>query len=172
MTKFLTKAVLAASVALLATPALAAPAGNSNFDAKAKIVKPVTLTKVTDLDFGSTTMRPTLTSATVTVGDATGSVAVCSNTTMLTCSGGFPASFNLSSGVQGQTVQISFDTPPTSLLHSNGTSTVAFALDAVENVVLDATGAGKFNVGGTITVVSATADGEYSANVKIVANYL
>jgi hypothetical protein len=132
----------------------------------------VTLTKVTDLDFGSTTMRPTLTSATVTVGDATGSVAVCSNTTMLTCSGGFPASFTLSSGVQGQTVQISFDTPPTSLLHSNGTNTVAFALDAVENVVLDPTGAGKFNVGGTITVVSATADGEYSANVKIVANYL
>jgi len=171
MTKFLTKSVLAATVALLATPALAAPAGISDFDAKAKIVKPVTLTKVTDLDFGTTTMNPALVSATVTVSDVTGSTAVCSSTD-LTCSGGFPASFTLSSGVQGQTVLISFDNPPTTLLHSNGTNTVGFSLDAVENVRLDSTGAGKFNVGGTITVVAATADGDYSANVDIVANYL
>ncbi len=171
MTKLLTKSVLAATLALLATPALAAPADTSNFDAKAKIVKPVTLAKVTDLDFGTTTMNPTLTSATVTVSDLTGSTAVCSST-QLTCSGGFPASFTLSSGVAGQTVQISFDTPPTSLLHTNGTNTVDFSLDAVEDVVLDTTGAGKFNIGGTITVVAATADGDYLANVNIVANYL
>lgn len=171
MTKYLTKSVLAATVAFLATPALAAPAGTSDFDAKAKIVKPVTLAKVTDLDFGTTTMNPALTSATVTVGDTTGDTAVCSST-QLTCSGGFPASFTLSSGVAGQTVQISFDTPPTTLLHSNLTDTVAFSLDAVEDVLLDSTGAGEFNVGGTITVVAATRDGDYSANVDIVANYL
>ncbi len=172
MTKFLTKAALAATVVLLATPALAAPAGISEFDARATIVKPVTLTKVTDLDFGTTTMNPTLTSATVTVGDVTGNTAVCSST-QLTCSGGFPASFTLSSGVQGQTVQISFDNPPATLLHTTlvGQS-VPFSLDAVEDVLLDATGAGSFNVGGTITVASTTADGDYMATVNIVANYL
>ncbi|MBA3729907.1 MAG: DUF4402 domain-containing protein [Sphingomonas sp.] len=151
---------------------MAAPAGNSNFDAKAKIVKPVTLTKLTDLDFGTTTMNPALTSATVTVGDASGAVAVCSST-QLTCSGGFPASFNLSSGVQGQTVQISFNTPPTKLDHTTLTGkSVLFSLDAVENVLLDAAGAGSFRIGGTITVDSNTADGDYKANVNIVANYL
>jgi hypothetical protein len=170
MTKYLTKSVLAATVALLSTPALAAPAGTSDFDAKAKIVKPVTLAKVTDLDFGTTTMRPTLTSATVTVGDATGDTAVCSSA-MLTCSGGFPASFTLSSGVQGQTVQISFDDAPTVLTHTDGSNTVAFALDPVEDIVLDADGAGTFNIGGEITVVSGTADGDYKATVNIVANY-
>jgi hypothetical protein len=172
MTKFLTKSVLAATVAFLATPALAAPAGTSEFDAKAKIVKPVTLTKLADLDFGTTTMRPTLTSATVTVGDATGDTAQCSDTTMLTCSGGFPASFTLSSGVQGQTVQISFDDPPSQLDHTSlpGKS-VAFSLNPVEDVVLDPDGAGTFNIGGQITVASGTADGDYKATVNIVANY-
>ncbi len=171
MTKFLTKAALAATVLVFASPVLAAQAGKGDFKAKTKIVKPVTLTKVTDLDFGTTTMNPTLTTATVTVADGTGATAVCSSA-QLTCSGGFPASFTLSSGVQGQTVLISFDNPPTTLLHTNGTNTVGFSLDAVENVLLDSTGAGKFNVGGTITVVSATADGDYNATVNIVANYL
>lgn len=172
MTKFLTKAALAATVALFATPVLAAQAGKSNFDAKAKIVKPVTLTKVTDLDFGTTTMNPALTSATVTVSDATGATAVCSSTD-LSCTGGFPASFTLTSGVQGQTVLITFDTPPTKLDHTTLTGkSVPFSLDAVENVLLDSNGAGKFNVGGTITVTSATADGDYKALVNIVANYL
>jgi len=176
MTKFLTKAALAATVAtgLFAAPALAAPAGNGNFDANAKIVKPVTLVNNTALDFGTTTMRPTLTSATVTVGDASGDVAVCSNVTMLTCSGGFPASFSLSSGVAGQTVQISFDSPPAFLdnLDLSGNQ-VAFALNnAVENVLLDSLGAGSFRIGGQITVVAATADGAYSAKVNVVANYL
>jgi len=172
MTKFLTKAALAATVALFATPALAAPAGTSEFDAKAKIVKPVTLTKVTDLDFGTTTMNPALTSATVTVGDTTGDVAVCSSTD-LSCSGGFPASFTLSSGVQGQTVQISFDDAPTQLDHTTiPGSSVPFSLNAVEDVLLDSVGAGSFNVGGTITVDSGTDDGDYKATVNIVANYL
>lgn len=175
MTKFLTKAALAATVAgtLFATPALAAPADTADFLAKAVIVKPVTMTKVTDLDFGTTVMNPTLTSATVTVGDADASVAVCSSTTMLTCSGGFPASFNLTAGVAGQTVQITFDTPPTQLDHATIMgSSVPFALDAVEDVLLDSTGAGSFNVGGTITVAAGTDDGAYEATVDVVANYL
>ena len=175
MTKFLTKAALAATVAtgLFAAPAFAAPAGNSSFKANAKIVKPVTMTKATDLDFGTTTMRPTLTSATVTVGDTTGDLAVCSDNVMLTCSGGFPASFNLTSGVALQTVLISFDTPPTKLTNLDGLGgTVDFALNPVENVVLNSSGAGSFNVGGEITVVAGTDDGLYSATVNVVANYL
>lgn len=174
MTKFLTKAALAATVAtgLFAAPAMAASAGTGSFKANAVIVKPVTITKNDDLDFGSTTMNPTLTTATVTVADTAASVAVCSNVVMLTCSGGKPAKFTLSSGLAGQTVQISYVAPPTKLLHTNGTNTVDIALDGIENVLLDSAGGATFNVGGTITVAAATVDGAYSATVNIVANYL
>jgi len=174
MTKFLTKAALAATVAtgLFAAPAMAAPAGNSSFKANAKIVKPVTMAKVTDLDFGTTVMNSSLTSATVTVGNATGSTAVCSSA-QLTCSGGFPASFNLTSGVGGQTIQISFPGAPVTLDHASivGAS-VPFSVAAVSDVLLNASGAGSFNVGGQITVSSSTADGLYSATVNVEANYL
>jgi hypothetical protein len=172
--KTMFKAALAATLAtgLFAAPAFAASAGTSTFGAKAVIVKPVTITKVKDLDFGTTVMNSSLTSAKVTVGDATGSVAVCSDTAMLTCSGGFPASFNLTAGVRLQTVQISFDVPPTQLNHTTITgASVPFALDAVENVTLDTNGEGSFNVGGEITVASSTADGTYTGTVNIVANY-
>jgi hypothetical protein len=173
--KTLFKAAVAATVAtgLFAAPAFAASAGTSSFKANAVIVKPVTMTKVTNLNFGTTTMNPTLVSATVTVGDATSDVAVCSST-QLTCSGGFPASFNLTSGVAGQTVQISFDAPPTVLTHTlDPSKTVDFALNnPVEAITLNSSGAGSFNVGGEITVVAATADGTYSAVVNVVANYL
>ncbi len=173
MTNLLTKAALAATVAtgLFAAPAMAAPADTETFTARAVIVKPVTMTNGTDLDFGTTTMNPSLTSATVTVADSTGSVAVCSSA-QLTCSGGAPAAFTLTGGVAGQTITISYDTPPTVLTHTDLVSTVAFSLDAVEDVLLNSSGAGSFNVGGTITVVAATVDGSYSADVDVVANYL
>ena len=56
--------------------------------------------------------------------------------------------------------------------HATGTNTVAFALNAIANVTLNASGAGEFSVGGKITVTTATVDGDYSATVNVVANYL
>lgn len=172
MTKFLNRAALAATVAtgLFAVPALAAPADTETFTARAVIVKPVTMINLTDLDFGTTTMNPSLTSATVSVSSA-GGVAVCSST-QLTCSGGSRADFTLSGGVAGQTISVSYSAPPSVLTHTNTTDTVGFSLDAVSDVLLDSNGEGTFAVGGTITVVAATVDGAYSANVDVVANYL
>jgi hypothetical protein len=175
MTKFLTKAAVAATVAgtMFASPALAAPAGTGQFDAKAKIVKAVTLTKGVDLDFGTTVMNASLVSAKVTVGDAATSVAVCSSA-QLSCQGGFPATFTVTGGSANQSLAISFDTPPTKLDHiSLPGASVAFSLNnPVETVVLDNAGAGDFRVGGEITVVAATKDGEYKATVNVNANYL
>ena len=171
--KILTKAALAATVAtgLFASPAFAAPADTESFTAKAKIIKPVTMTNLTDLDFGTVTMNPTLTSETVTVSDAPGSIAVCGSA-QLGCSGGAPANFTLTGGVAGQSIQVTYNTPPSVLTHTNGSSTVGFTLDAIESVPLDTTGAGTFSVGGTITVLASTVDGDYSADVDVVANYL
>ena len=173
MTKFLTKAALAATVAgtLFATPALAAPAGNANFIAKAKIVKPVTITNNTDLDFGTVTMNPSLVLATVAVANGLASVPVCSSA-QLTCLGGGSADFTLSSGVANQAITLSYNVPPTVLTHTNGSATVPFRLNTIANVTLDSFGAGAFSVGGEIDVVTATIDGEYRATVNVVANYL
>ena len=54
----------------------------------------------------------------------------------------------------------------------DSSKTVAFSLNAVEDVLLDSAGAGSFNIGGQITVTASTADGNYQANVNIEANYL
>jgi hypothetical protein len=173
--KTMIKAALAATVVtgLFASPALAASAGTGQFLGKAKIVKPVTLTWVDDLDFGTTTMLAALdnTGATVTVANTATATAQCSDTTKLTCAGGKPALFNLSSGVGGQTIQISYTNAPTVLTLVGGTATVGFQLAAVTDVQLAANGTGKFNVGGTITVKDTTVDGNYQATVNIVANY-
>ncbi len=175
MTKFLTKAVLAATVAFLATPALAfqatqTPAGEAEFTARAAIVKPVTLVNETDLDFGSTTMNPGLTTAKVSVSNTTGADAVCSAAT-LSCSGGDPAEFTVS-GPADQTVVITVDDAPTALTHTDTQSTVAFKANAVENVALGSTGIATFNIGGEITVESTTIAGEYTATIGVSANYL
>lgn len=164
MTKTFLKGALVATVAIAATPALANPA---NFNANATIVKPLVVTKVTDLNFGSTTMNPTLSSETVSVAAASGSVAVCGSV-QLTCSGGGEASFTVA-GVGTQTVGLSYGTPPTTL-SDGGTGTVAFALNAPASVALT-DGAGTFYVGGTITVVAATKPGSYTAPLTVTANY-
>jgi spore coat protein U-like protein len=174
MMKTLTKAALAATLAtaLFASPAFAAAAAaTAPFTAKATIVKPLTLKNLTDLDFGTTTMNPTLTSATVSVSSA-GGAAVCSNPTMLTCSGGKRADFTLT-GVAGQTVTISLPAPTGVLTHTNGTNTVSYSLDPVSNVTLDTTtGAGAFAIGGKITIAGTTLDGDYAADIDVDANYL
>jgi hypothetical protein len=172
MTKFLTKSVLAATVAFMATPALAlqaAPAGDTDFTARAAIVKPVTLVNETDLDFGSTIMNPGLTTAKVSVGNTTGNLAMCSATT-LSCSGGSPAGFTVS-GPADQTVVITVDDAPAELTHSNLTNKVAFKANTVANVPLGSTGIATFNIGGEITVQSTTIAGEYTATIGVSANY-
>lgn len=174
MTKFLTKAALAATVAtgLFAAPALAAPAGNADFTAKAKIVKPVTVTNVTPLDFGTVTMNTSIVSEVVTVGNGKTDTAVCGSL-QLTCSGASgSADFTLSGGVANQAVVLTYNAAPTVLTHTNLTNTVDFALNPIANVTLDGSGAGEFSVGGKITVKTATIDGDYSATVNVVANYL
>ena len=173
MTKFLTKAALAATVAtgLFAAPALAAPAGNADFTAKAKIVKPVTIANLTDLDFGTVTMNTSIVSEVVTVGNGETDVAVCGSA-QLTCAGGGSADFTLTGGVASQVVVLSTPTAPTFLTHTNGTNTVPFTVNSIANVTLNPSGAGKFSVGGKITVATATIDGDYSATVNVVANYL
>lgn len=169
MTKFLTKAALAATVAtgLFASPALAAD--TKTFTATARIVSPLTLTKNADLNFGTITKLPALTSSTVVVGRAGGGTTACGAN--LTCTAPSPANFSVTGSV-GQ--ELTVTTSALAVLTS-GTNTVNFAIDAPALVNLAPAGVGggtvSFDIGGMITVDSTTADGTYTGTVDVTVEY-
>lgn len=165
MTKTLFKAALAATAAtgLFASPAMAQSV--EPFTATATIVKPLELTKVSDLDFGTITMGSGLTSSDVVVTQS-GAGSTCGAN--LTCTAPTPGSFTIA-GVGLQGVDISY-TAPASLDDGAG-NTVAFTADAPASVTLLADGTGAFGFGGTITVDAATVDGVYSATFDVTAAY-
>ena len=174
MTKFLTKAALAATVAtgLFASPALAAD--TEAFTATARIVSPLTLTNVNDLNFGTITKLPGLPVAgqAVVVGRSGGSAATSCGANLL-CTTPTVASFNVSGSIgQGLTVTTS---AVTSLGRVGGGGSVAFAADAPGTVALAGPGVGagtaSFEIGGSITVSSATPDGSYTADVDVTVEY-
>ena len=169
--KTMFKAALAATVAtgLFASPALAANSATAPFTAKAKIVKPLTLTNAGDLDFGTITMGAALSSSNVVVGRS-GGTAITSCGTNLTCTAPTAASFNVT-GVALQTLNVTLG-PVTPLVNSgDNTKTVTFSADPDPTVSLDATGAGSFDIGGSITVLAATADGDYTGTVNVTVAY-
>jgi len=172
MTKFLTKAALAATIAtsLFAAPAIAANTATAPFTAKAVILKPLTLVNTGDLDFGTITMGAALTSSNVVVG-RTGGVAVSSCGTNLLCSAPTAATFDVT-GVALQQLNVTVASLPASLVNTADPSqSVPFSADADPTVTLDSAGLGSFDIGGSITVSSTTADGNYSADVDVTVEY-
>jgi hypothetical protein len=168
----LTKAALAATVAtgLFASPALAANSATKPFTAKATILKPLTLAKATDLDFGTITMGAALTNSNVVVGRTGGASTSCGAN--LTCSPNpVAASFNVT-GVALQQLNITLSNVPAGLINTlDATKSVGFTVDPDTTVTLDGLGAGSFDIGGAITVLSSTVDGDYSNTVDVTVTY-
>lgn len=164
MTKTFLKGALLATVAFAATPAFAANPETAT--ATATIVKPLEITKASDLNFGTITMGSALVSSGVTVDAVSGAVAACG--AALTCSGtSQPASFDVV-GFGNLTADLTY-TAPTELTNVDG-DTVVFALDGDDTVTLT-NGVGTFYAGGTITVLAATKPGVYSADFEVSADY-
>ena len=164
--KTMFKAALAATVAtgLLAAPAFAANSDTKPFTATAKIVKPLTLTKVKDLDFGTITMGNSLTSSDVTV-DQAGTAPTCGAN--LSCTAPTAGSFTVT-GVGTQSLTVSL-TPPATLKDASN-NTVALTVDAPATVALT-NGSGSFGIGGKITVTSGTVEGTYSNTMDVTVSY-
>lgn len=172
MTNFarLTTAVAVASLALVATPSLAAPVGASTpATAKAQIVKPLTLTAKQNLDFG-----------TIVLTAVTGATSVSINTAgALTCGGGLTCSgapkqaiYNVT-GTNNQVVKMYSAT--SSLVNAADGTTLVFtpALPSGAQVTLTNSGAPgtDFNVGGSITLGTTTTDGVYNGNMNVTVDY-
>lgn len=163
-------AATAAALALTATPAFAVGPSDKNATATARVVKPLTLTWVQDLDLGTIVLGSgTWSGAAVSINRS--GVFACTNTNV-TCSGATKEARYKVTGTNNQTVQI--NAPDVTLTNQNdNTKTLLLTVDNPGSVNLGNSGASGlvFGLGGSITVDSTTADGTYSGTFNVTVNY-
>lgn len=167
MTKFSRIVSRPAALALLGlVPVGSVQAAQTTIQASAKVVKSLELSSKQNLDFGTITLSGTPGTYTVSI-DVNGQLSCPSGAT---CSGlAQPAILN-AQGSRGQVVAISVAS--SNLVNAVDSSTIAFTPVAPTSITLSNSGfpGNDFNVGGSIAIPS-TADGTYSGNVVVTANY-
>jgi hypothetical protein len=163
------KAIGALGLLGVASPVLAvSPASQAT--ANARIFRPLTISSVQNLDFGTVVLTgSSFTNETVTVSQA-GAVTCGSNPgTLLTCSGSPQAAKYKLVGTNNAIVTVSC--PGFNL---TGPSTLAFTPNAPTTVNLGSTGSSTgvtFSIGGSIKLASTTPDGTYSGTFAVTADY-
>lgn len=158
---FLKVAVAASLIASLGVGA-AASAATQSATARARILRQVTLTNTTDLQFGTIVSNAAASTVLVSTSGARtcGTVLVCSGTTTA-------AHFDVA-GTTGQIVTVVVD--PTVTLTSGSNSMTAVLTSSAALLTL-ASNAGSFNVGGLLTVGASQADGDYAGSFNATADY-
>jgi hypothetical protein len=162
-----------AALALTATPAFAAPVGpNQNATATARIVKPLTLTWVQDLNLGTILLSGAGT-WTANVGVSRTGVFSCPSSNVV-CSGATQEAKYKVTGTNNQSVTVS--APDVTLTNANdATKTLLLAVDRpVGNTVALGNSGNSgltFGLGGTITVANDTVDGVYSGTFNVTVDY-
>ena len=171
MNKLIRFASLAAALTLTATPAFAVNP-NQQAKANAKIIKPLVLTWVKDLDLGTIVLSGAgaWSGAVVSVDQAGNFSCTSAN---VVCSGNNDEAVYHLAGTNQQVVTI---TSPATVTLSNltdGTSSLVMTVNAPATVTMPNSGtAGKdFGVGGSITVASNTPDGVYQGTFAVTADY-
>lgn len=163
-------AASAAALALSATPA-AAVGPNQNSTATARVVKPLTLTYVRDLNLGTIVLSGAGAWAGATVGISRVGAFACANSNV-TCSGATQTAQYKITGTNNQTVLVT--APNVTMTNQNdGTSTLLLAVDSPGTVALGNSGTAglTFDLGGQITVASNTPDGTYVGTFNVTVNY-
>ena len=166
---FMTAAVAAS--ALLAAPAAAAPvAPDRQATGEALILVPLSLVKISDLNFGSILTSPV--SGTVSISPTTGARTTAGGVTGLASDPGFRARF-AGAGTPNQQVIIVVN-PPATLANANGDliTVLALPLEGSPVKTIDpTTRAFSFGVGGIILVNANQPEGLYSADFDVTAIY-
>lgn len=173
-TKRLMKKLIIATafVAAVVAPAgaQAATGATPKATANAKLIKPLTLTALRNLDFGTIVMGTLSANETVSINGA--GTVTCGSSGNLTCSGTQQSAQYRITGTQGQQVVVSSATPTYSLAGSNG-GTLTFTPVLPSTITLGSAGApaNDFTVGGSIVIGSSTVDGVYSGQIDIQVAY-
>ena len=168
MTKYLMSAAVAA-LALGASPAAAAPVQpDKQASATARIVKPLTLTWVDDLDLGTITL---VDAGPTTVGITKAGVFSCPGTAV-TCSGATKVARYKITGVNNQSVTVTAGN--VSMVHStDATKSLLLTTDAPPSVNLGNSGTAgtEFAIGGSVSVSGGTTEGTYIGTFAVTVNY-
>lgn len=162
----------AAIAALTAVPAAAqstAASANPKATASARLIKPLTLTKLGDLNFGTIVMGQMTANQTVAINTA-GTVSCGASGGGLTCTGSPTAAGFRITGTQGQIVKVT--APAITLTGSNG-GTLTFTPTPTADITLGNSGAqgNDFAVGGNIVVATNQQDGVYSGELEVTVDY-
>jgi hypothetical protein len=157
---------LAALALLGVVPFGHAQAAQTTIQASAKVVKSLELSSKQNLDFGTITLSGT--PGTYTVSLSMAGVLTCPSGA--TCAGApMPAVMN-ASGSKSLSVRITV--AASDLVNAVDGSTLSFTPTAPASITLTNSGAPgtDFNIGGSIAIPS-TADGTYSGNILVTADY-
>jgi hypothetical protein len=158
-----------AALTLASTPAIAAPTGSSNgpATAHAKIVKPLTLESVANMEFGDITVQD----AGVATMDAAGAITCTGG---LTCAAtGTPAEYKVT-GTNNQIVYITKPnvtltntvnpgTPLTLVLNGHGPTQQLLPNSGSTGI--------NFTLGGEITIAASTLEGDYNGDLAVTVDY-
>ena len=172
MIKFLGTNAAVAALALTATPAFAAPIPATQPDkqasATARIIKPLTLIWVDDLDLGSITL---VEGAGATVGITRAGVFSCP-VGNLTCSGVPKVARYKITGVNNTNVTVNAGNV-SMINQTDNTKTLLLTVDAPASVSLGNSGVAgtEFAIGGSVNVNSTTAEGTYIGTFGVTVNY-
>ncbi|WP_347717124.1 DUF4402 domain-containing protein [Sphingomonas sp.] len=169
MTRFARTLTMLAASAAFAAPAYAAtaPVGAAvPATATAQIVDPLTLTKTSDLNFGTLIRNGMVVTQTVNISEA--GVVAC--TSQLLCGGTTSAANFDVAGSANQVVKV-YVAPTT--ITGPGAATLLFtpAAASASPLTLSGTGAASFAVGGSIAVAPTTPAGVYSGNMDVTVDY-
>ena len=176
MTNLLRMTCLAASVAataIVATPAFAAVGATTPATARARIVKPLSLSQNgTLLDFGVIVIPSTGVTALRTVSLSNANVRDC--TTLgggeLTCGTDVTSVPTYTvTGTNNQIVRVI--KTASALTGSNGGPNMAFRPTGPANATLSSTGSATFTIGGEIDIVPGTVDGTFTGNIDVTVDY-
>jgi spore coat protein U-like protein len=147
-----------------------AAAATQSASVTANAVKPLVISKLQDLDFGSVTLGPgTWSNASVSLSQSgafscTNANVVCSGVTSV-------AQYNVQ-GSNKQTVRIS--APNVTLVNqSDPTKTLTLVTDAPATILLTSSGipGSNFSIGGSVTLSSTTAAGTYTGTFNVTVDY-
>ncbi|HET9811214.1 MAG TPA: DUF4402 domain-containing protein [Sphingomicrobium sp.] len=156
----------AAAAAAAASPAHAATV---TAQARAKVVKPLVLTSIRDLELGTLVLAGgSWPAATVTLS-SDGTLTCPAN---ITCIGTTQtAGYNIS-GSNNETITV--NAPDVTLVNqSDSTKTLTLVVDAPTSLNLPNSGnpGVDFAIGGSIDIGSATAEGDYAGTFKVTVDY-